>query len=476
MTHPPLYELAPPDRPAHQVFVNASLSMDSIQAVGFDMDYTLAIYDETDLEHLAFRLAAPRLAELGYPSVVESLRYRPMRGIRGLVLDLELGNVLKVDQYDHVSIAWHGIWELDPLSCRKAYANQRIDLTTPRFASVDTLFALPNLDLFHQLVALRDAQPDAFGSRSYTKIWQDVVETIDQVHQDGSLKREVLGDLGRYLLPDPELAPALATLRSQGKKLFLLTNSEWSYTQPVMSHLLDERLPDHPSWADYFDEVVVEARKPAYFTGERPSQAVANLERTETGPLQVHQGGHFQLLHDRLGAQGDAILFVGDHIYGDVIRSKRELHWRTVMILPELEDELAGVAQSARARRRFVDLLAKIEKNDVRCAKLRSRLAARTGNPCKKTAKLRDRYQKAVARTRELQEQVLRLEGEIDRTFHPRWGALLNDGGEVSRFGKQVLDFADVYTARVANLARYPQGKLFQSPWDIFPHSQLSSD
>jgi hypothetical protein len=41
---------------ARQVFVNRNLRMDKIEAVGFDMDYTLAIYHLVRLETLAFRM------------------------------------------------------------------------------------------------------------------------------------------------------------------------------------------------------------------------------------------------------------------------------------------------------------------------------------------------------------------------------------------------------------------------------------
>jgi HAD superfamily 5'-nucleotidase-like hydrolase len=450
--------------------------MDSIRAVGFDMDYTLAIYDDTDLETLAFRLAAPKLTDRGYPPMVGSLRYRPMRGIRGLIVDLECGNVLKVDQYDHVSIAWHGVWELDPGPRRETYANQRIDFPSKRYVSVDTLFALPNLDLFLQLVALRDAQPKAFHQRSYRDLWKDVREVIDEVHQDGILKAEVLANVETYLHLDPELPRSLATLRSHGKKLFLLTNSGFHFTQGIMSYLLDGRLKGFPTWVDYFDEVVVSAHKPGFFTGKSQCEVVAKLPRSKGRDLAIHQGGNYRELHQRIGHQGDAILFVGDHIYGDVIRSKRELFWRTLMILPELQDELAGISQSVRQRVKFLQLLERIEKNDVRCANLRAKVERKAENQKKVSPRLATRYKKAQQRAKTLQELVLRLEGEIDRTFHPRWGALLNDGGEISRFGKQVLHFADLYTSRVPNLSRYPEGKLFQSPWDTFPHSQLPCD
>ncbi len=34
------------------------------------------------------------------------------------------------------------------------------------------------------------------------------------------------------------------------------------------------------------------------------------------------------------------MLYVGDHIYGDILRSKKTLGWRTMLVVPELESEL----------------------------------------------------------------------------------------------------------------------------------------
>jgi hypothetical protein len=39
-------------------------------------------------------------------------------------------------------------------------------------------------------------------------------------------------------------------------------------------------------------------------------------------------------------AAGPQVLYVGDHIYGDILRSKKTLGWRTMLVVPELEAEL----------------------------------------------------------------------------------------------------------------------------------------
>ena len=39
------------------------------------------------------------------------------------------------------------------------------------------------------------------------------------------------------------------------------------------------------------------------------------------------------------------VLYVGDHIYGDILRSKKTLGWRTMLVVPELETELDTLQQ-----------------------------------------------------------------------------------------------------------------------------------
>ena len=55
---------------------------------------------------------------------------------------------------------------------------------------------------------------------------------------------------------------ALLDLRDAGKRLFLATNSEWHYTRPMMSYILDPYLPGS-SWRELFDLVIGRARSKA---------------------------------------------------------------------------------------------------------------------------------------------------------------------------------------------------------------------
>jgi FMN phosphatase YigB (HAD superfamily) len=50
----------------------------------------------------------------------------------------------------------------------------------------------------------------------------------------------------------------LKTLRTKGKKVFILTNSTFYWTDIVLSYSLGK------SWQDLFDLILVEARKPLF--------------------------------------------------------------------------------------------------------------------------------------------------------------------------------------------------------------------
>src|SRR5690606_21133427 len=115
---------------------------------------------------------------------------------------------------------------------RRTYRDTLVRPKDPRFAWIDTLFALPEAFLFAGIIDLMESRSLRVD---YGRLQSDIRETIDTVHRDGSLKAIIKEDLSAYVIQDPELGPMLHRLRSGGKKLFLMTNSEWPYTDAVRS-------------------------------------------------------------------------------------------------------------------------------------------------------------------------------------------------------------------------------------------------
>ena len=193
---------------ARDIFVNRNLRMAGVELIGFDMDYTLAIYHMRRLEQLAYDMTLAKLvSERGYPTVIGQLQYDHHFVMRGLAVDKANGNLLKMDRFGYVGRAYHGLRPLDREVWKKLYRNQRVKLKDPRFAWIDTLFALPEAWLFAGIIELLES----LGQRvDYGKLYDDIRDAIDTVHRDNSLKREVRKDLGRYVFQDPELGAGAA--------------------------------------------------------------------------------------------------------------------------------------------------------------------------------------------------------------------------------------------------------------------------
>ena len=50
--------------------------------------------------------------------------------------------------------------------------------------------------------------------------------------------------------------------------------------------------------------------------------------------------GNCDVLSKMIGAKGKDVLYFGDHIFGDVLKSKKLRGWRTYLVVPELSREL----------------------------------------------------------------------------------------------------------------------------------------
>ena len=253
---PPGPDLPPP---ARRIFSNRTLNMRSIRAVGFDMDYTLIHYRTEVWEESAYSHVRARLQERGWP--VAGLTFDPSFVVIGLILDIDRGNVVKANRFGYVKRAFHGTRPLSFEEMRGAYSRDRVDLASPRWVFLNTLFSLSEACMYAQLVDLLEAGqlPPATG---YRDLYAAVKTSLDEAHMEGRLKEEIIADPERFVLLDEELPLALLDLRQAGKRLVLITNSEWHYTRAMLSYALDRFLPAGRTWRDLFDLKIVLARKP----------------------------------------------------------------------------------------------------------------------------------------------------------------------------------------------------------------------
>jgi hypothetical protein len=249
-------------------------------------------------------------------------------------------------------------------------------------------------------------------------------------------------------------------------------------------------MPEYPSWRNYFDLVITAARKPLFFTGDEPfSEVRADQSNKPARTLErgkIYAGGNIGELEQILGVGGDDILYVGDHIYGDVLRAKKETAWRTAMIIQEMGQELEALARCTESIERS-DTLQEVRDTlhhelrgrqsrlkDIQRAIDKAHENGVEGVTATELEVARVRHRRAIdklrMRLRTVEEEIETLDVELDNAFHEFWGSLFKAGSEMSSFGHQVEAYACVYTDRVTNLLGYSPMHYFRSPRDRMPH------
>jgi 5'-nucleotidase len=475
-----------------QIFINRNLKLQSVSHMGFDMDHTLAIYKPAAKE-LAFRLSIELLTEkFGYPEEISSLKYQHGMVIRGLVVDKRRGNFIKLDHHKYVEIAYHGPNRLGKKD-RKSLYNKPGESYRPSsddFAYLDTLFCLPEACLYMQLVGFMDER-NGTKKTDYRSLHRDIREAIDQVHRDGSLKAEITSNLSTYIEKDPLLPKTLFHCIQGKKRLFLLTNSEYYYTDAILTYLLNGEIPGYENWQDYFNFIVVSARKPAFFSKEA---ALERMESDEMGaeiPSEVRsklfRQGYFKSMEKELGAAGESILYFGDHTFGDILKSKQSCGWRTAMIISELEKELR-ILESQRTDKESLDsrrkelqetrddiIMLENQISFLRNRKLDAYDVLSFEDLKDIDTEVKDLHELVIQkdyRATECLNEIKRLEEEMSEGYNPNWGCLFKSSRRKSRFGDQVEDFACVYSSRVTNFSRYPITKYFRISTDLMAHER----
>jgi hypothetical protein len=243
--------------------------------------------------------------------------------------------------------------------------------------------------------------------------------------------------------------------------------------------VLGGSLVEYPSWRHYFDVVIVSADKPRWFNeGRRLSQRegdtlVAVHAALEKGS--VYEGGNLRDFERRLGVVGSSILYVGDHIYGDILRSKKESAWRTAMIIQELDTELGAheASDAEMKRQRSLEELRDNLEDELRFYQTRykqlAKLELSNGHDAEKL-RVKAAIDRIRRELRDIEREHAVLEETVDRRFHPYWGSLLKEQNEMSIFGLQVDLYADVYMRRVSCLRHYSPAQFFRSAHDLMPH------
>ena len=341
-----------------EIFANRTLNLRNIQAIGYDMDYTLINYDVVRWQHAMYEYLKRRMLEIGWP--VKDLAYEPQMAIRGLVLDRKLGNFVKPNRFGYVKRACHGTHPLDFRTVRSVYSRIIVDIRQDRWLLFTTLFDLPIACMYAQLVDKLDRHefPQFIG---YADMADQMMTNLDAAYAEGMMRNEILKDPASFVIDDAEIPLTLLDQKHAGKKLILITDSEWEFVGNIMAYAFDSHLPAGMTWRDLFDLVIVSAGKPNFFLQRQPAFELATedgLLKRVVGSLKqgsIYIGGHAGLVEEVFDLRGGEIMYVGDHLESDVQATKSTLRWRTGLVLRELEIEFDGL-------QKFCDQQAELSK------------------------------------------------------------------------------------------------------------------
>ena len=197
------------------------------------------------------------------------------------------------------------------------------------------------------------------------------------------------------------------------------------------------------------------------------------------GPLErgrIYEGGNLRDFERLCELPGSSVLYVGDRIYGDMLRSKKESTWRTAMVIQELDAELDAHERSMNdmARQRQLSETRENLEDELRFYQARfkelSKTEAENIDGQSEIVRVKRSIEAIRGELRGIEAEYSRLREIVDRSFHPYWGSLLKQDNELSIFGLQVETYADVYMRRVTSLRNYSPMQFFRSPHDLMPH------
>jgi HAD superfamily 5'-nucleotidase-like hydrolase len=469
-----IYKAPPAGR---EIACNRTMNMRSIKAIGYDMDYTLIHYRSEAWEERAYAHIKKSMLERGWP--VEDFEYDQNLIMRGLIIDIELGNIIKTNRFGYVKQAFHGTKPIPHQELQKIYSRTLVDLSDRRYKFLNTLFSLSEGCFFAQLVdGLDSGKID--GAVGYPKLHQVIGKALDHAHTEGTLKQDILSDPANFVVLDKETPLALLDQKKAGKKLLLITNSEWNYTAPVMSYAFDQFLPDGMVWQDLFDVTIVSSRKPSFFADPNPVFEIINDEgmlKPAIGGLKEggkYLGGNAHMVEKLWGFDGEEILYVGDHIFADVRESKKVLRWRTALILRELETEMVALENFKEKQSTLNKLMRKKEELEYQYDQVRlaiQRKKEKYGPIIQQGLKeLYGEQDKLKRESMALDKEIVPLAKESNRLMSDKWGLMMRAGNDKSNLARQIEEYADIYMSRVSNFLFKTPNAYLRSTRSSLPH------
>ncbi|GFS37240.1 5'-nucleotidase domain-containing protein 3 [Nephila pilipes] len=446
--------LPPPEVNPFGVFANNELDLSDVDVYGFDYDYTLAVYKES-LHYLIYELGRDWLVnKFKYPAGVQELPYQPGFAIRGLHYDMQEGILMKIDSFHQIQFesVFRGMTPLEKEEVIAIYGGSYIPqemirgspTEVTRMKQLNDLFSVPEICLLSNVTEYFEKNNIAYHPEILSYDIQNAVQSIHPVMHK-MLDESIIG---QYLEKLPDMTRFLNRLKNAGKKMFLITNSPFKFVDTGMTYMIG------PEWTDLFDVIVVQARKPKFFTDQsRPfriydvptkSQLWERVTSLQKG--NVYMEGNLKELQRMTNWYGNSVLYFGDQIYSDLADLTLHHGWRTGAIIYELAREIE-ILNSEEFR------------HDVGWLQTLQHLIEEMQD-CEEADDIIQQLLK--------ERDVLRV--HTKNVFNKQFGSIFRTHHNPTYFSRRLFRYSDIYMSHITNLLNYSVNHIFYPRRGALPH------
>jgi hypothetical protein len=178
----------------------------------------------------------------------------------------------------------------------------------------------------------------------------------------------------------------------------------------------------------------------------------------------VYQGGNATKFSEDLKLSGDEILYVGDHIYGDILRLKKHCNWRTALVVEELGVEIAGQKKALPIEREIMQAMATKHELEEEYIKLYTLCID------EKTDEYDRRLNALQDKVSDIDQHISSLLQKQHAFFNATWDRVFRAGAEESYFAYQVERYACIYMEKLADLLEQSPFTYFRAKRRLLPH------
>ncbi|XP_032680321.1 5'-nucleotidase domain-containing protein 1 isoform X1 [Odontomachus brunneus] len=341
------------------------LRLADYDCIGFDLDNTLLRYNITNLMHMEYEMLATFMVDnRGYskkllkPLTDSDLDFMQ----KGLLLDFERGNVLKVSPDGVIHRACHGTHLLNKDQIKKIYPDQRWEVTdifcnnvldawngplSEKVRSLLDYFDIPASLVFARAVDALDEECESHQDKY--NIWPDILDgmiymfSVSHFESGKGIFGHIKKNPEKYLRKT-DITAIMSWLKQIKPtiSIFLLTGSNVDFVNFTANYAFGEE------WKSIFDIIICFAKKPGFFTGDRPFLDIVQNKETDVVSQHLQKGkiysqGNWKGLREFIsrttGKENPRCLYIGDNLVQDVYVPNTFACCDTISIVEEVMSE-----------------------------------------------------------------------------------------------------------------------------------------